>query len=188
MSLDGYIAGPDESGFDLLFKWYENGDVEIPSARPETQFRVSAASAEVVRAMLARTGVFVVGRRLFDVTDGWHGRHPYDKPIVVVTHQVPEQWRREHPDAPFTFADGLAPALDAAREIAGDLDIGVNGGTIATQCLDAGLLDEVWVDLVPVVLGAGVPFLKPETPFELDGPVAITPGDRVTHLRYKVRR
>ena len=52
--------------------------------------------------------MFVVGRRLFDLTDGWGGRHPFDKPIVVVTHSVPQHWVAAHPGAPFTFvADGL---------------------------------------------------------------------------------
>ena len=187
VSLDGYIAGPNESGFDLLFQWYGNGDVELPSTHPDLQFRVSETSARVMRVMLEQTGVFVVGRRLFDLTNGWGGIHPLDKPIVVVTHSVPEDWVRGHPDAPFTFVtDGLERALEVAQEIAGDKHVGANGGTIATQCLELGVLEEVWADVVPVVLGDGVPFLKPARPYSLEGPLSITEGNRVTHTRYKV--
>ena len=94
-----------------------------------------------------------------------------------------------HPDAPFTFVtDGVAAAVERAREIAGDKDVGVNGGTIATQCLELGLLDEITLDLVPVLLGGGVPYLDVKTaPVLLDGPT-ITEGSRVTHLHYVVRK
>jgi dihydrofolate reductase len=188
MSLDGYIAGPAESGFDLLFKWYGNGDVAVPTTHDDLTFNTSAVSAAHIRAHVEQTGVFVVGRRLFDITSGWGGNHPYGLPVVVVTHSVPDGWPRE--GAPFTFVtDGLEAAIDAAREIAGDKRIGVNGGTIASQCLDARLLDEVWIDLVPLVLGDGVPFLGglANAPVELEGPLSIAEGDRVTHLRYRVR-
>jgi len=65
MSLDGYIAGPDESGFDLLFQWYGNGDVEIPTASPNVPpMRLSAASAKLLREEWGNTGALVVGRHL----------------------------------------------------------------------------------------------------------------------------
>jgi dihydrofolate reductase len=189
MSLDGYIAGPQERGFDRLFAWYEEGDVEIPTRREDMTHRVTPASAEVVRMTMAETGVFVVGRRLFDITNGWNGMHPYGLPVVVMTHSVPDDWPHLA-DAPFTFVtDGLDHALDVAREIAGEKSIGVNAGTIASQCLDAGVLDEVWLSLVPVVLGGGAPFFTglANAPFDLEGPLSIAPSGRVTHLRYKVR-
>ena len=189
MSLDGYIAGPGESGFDRLFEWYEEGDVVIPTLKDDLTHRVTPASAEVVRTTMAETGVFVVGRRLFDITNGWNGMHPYGMPIVVVTHSVPEDWPY-HADAPFTFVtDGVERALDVAREIAGDKHVGVNAGTIASQCLDLRVLDEVWLSLVPVVLGGGAPFFTglANVPFSLEGPLSIAPSGRVTHLRYKVR-
>jgi dihydrofolate reductase len=108
---------------------------------------------------------------------------------VVVTHTVPEGWPRD--DAPFTFVtDGIESAIEQAKALAGDKVVGVNGGTIASQCLDAGLLDEVWVDLVPVLLGGGVRFFDQlqGAPFELEGPVSVVEGSDVTHLRYRVRR
>ena len=106
-------------------------------------------------------GAIVVGRTLFDFTDGWGGRHTMDAPVVVVTHEVPSDWVAAHPDAPFTFVtDGVAAAIDAAQGIAGDRVIAVAAGTIARQCLELGLLDEVAVDLVPVVMGGGKPVLR----------------------------
>jgi dihydrofolate reductase len=190
MSLDGYISGPEVTGFDRLFAWYEEGDVEIPTLKPEIPHRVSPASAEVVRMTMGQTGVFVVGRKLFDITNGWDGMHPYGLPIVVVTHNVPQDWVAAHPGAPFTFVtEGVERAVDVAREIAGDKYIGVNAGTIASQCLDLHLLDEVWLSLVPLVLGAGDPFFTglSNAPFDLEGPLSIAPSGRVTHLRYRVR-
>jgi dihydrofolate reductase len=189
MSLDGYISGPEVTGFDRLFAWYEEGDVEIPPPHGTQTVRVTPPSAEVIRMAMEETGVFVVGRRLFDITNGWNGMHPYGIPVVVMTHSVPEEWPY-HADAPFTFVtDGLEHALDVAREIAGDKAIGVNAGEIASQCLDARVLDEVWLSLVPVVLGAGTPFFAglENAPFDLEGPLSIAPSPRATHLRYRVR-
>jgi len=135
--------------------------------------------------------VFVVGRRLFDLTDGWGGRHPFDKPIVVVTHSVPERWIDAHPDAPYTLVtDGLPSAIERARAIAGDLNVSVTPGKLASHCLELGLLDEISIDLVPVLLGSGVRLVDElkAAPILLDGPDLLAEGSRVTHLRYQVRR
>jgi dihydrofolate reductase len=188
MSLDGYIAGPNETGFEHLFKWYGNGDIELPSTHPEIPLRLTAVSAEHFQHVIDMTGALVVGRKLFDLTNGWDGIHPMGKPVVVVTHSVPEGWPRD--DAPFTFVtDGIERAIEQAKELAGDKVVGVNGGTIASQCLDAGLLDEIWVDLVPVLLGGGTRFFDQlaRVPVELEGPVSVVEGTDVTHLRYRVR-
>ena len=144
-----------------------------------------------MRDVVDRIGVFVIGRRMFDLTDGWGGTHPFDKPVVVVTHAVPEDWIAAHPDAPFTFVtDGLASAIEQARAIAGDRNVGVTPGKIASQCLELGLLDEISIDLVPVLLGSGVPFFDQlkAAPILLDGPSLVVEGERVTHLRYTIRR
>jgi len=190
MSLDGYVSGPEVTGFDRLFAWYSEGEIEIPPRKSSLEHRLTPASAEVVRTIVAETGVFVVGRKLFDITNGWDGEHPYGMPIVVLTHTVPEDWVAAHPGAPTTFVtEGVERAIEVAREIAGDKNIGVNAGTIASQCLDLHLLDEVWLSLVPVVLGAGDPFFTGlgNAPFDLEGPLSIAPSGRVTHLRYRVR-
>ncbi|MQY05742.1 dihydrofolate reductase family protein [Actinomadura macrotermitis] len=186
MSLDGYIAGPDESGFDRLFAWYGNGDQVVETAHPELTWHMTKASAELLRRDIAALGAFVVGRRLFDLTGGWGGSHPFDRPVVVVSHSVPDGWPR--PDAPFTFVSDIGAAVARARELAGGRDVGVNGGTIARQCLAAGLLDEIWVALVPLLLGGGTPFFDhvANAPVDLDGPFEIVPDQGVTHLRYRV--
>src|SRR3954451_22775354 len=183
MSIDGYIAGPAESGFDLLFQWYGNGDVEIPTGHPDMTLRTSAASAEHLRKLNASLGALVVGRHLYDVTNGWGGRHPLDMTTVVLTHRPPTD--RPAADENFVFVtEGIEAAVATAREIAGDKEVGVNGGQIARQCLDAGLLDKVHVDLVPVLLGAGTPFFSElgTRPVQLDGPTKVVEGTGVTHL------
>ncbi|MEU6580487.1 dihydrofolate reductase family protein [Nocardia sp. NPDC046763] len=188
MSLDGYIAGPAETGFEHLFAWYQSGEVPIPSTHPEIPFTLTPEDAAYLRAWLDGVGVYIVGKRLFTLTDGWGGVHPADKPIVVVTHTVPEDWIARHPDAPFTFVTGgVKEAVDVARGIAGAKMVGVSGGNVARQCLEQGLLDEIWVDIVPVLLGGGVPLLGElsNAPVLLEDP-EIVAGTRVTHLRYRL--
>jgi dihydrofolate reductase len=188
MSLDGYIAGPEESGFDQLFQWYGNGTVEIPSASPDAPtIRISAASAELVRAEWENTGALLVGRYLYDMTNAWGGRHPMNVTTVVLTHQRPDD--RPADDENFVFVTGgIEAAVAKAKEIAGDRNVGVNGGQMARQCLEAGLLDEVGVELVPVVLGGGKTLFGElgTAPVRFEGPVAVVQGTGVTHLRYRV--
>jgi dihydrofolate reductase len=187
MSIDGYIAGPDESGFDLLFQWYNNGDVEIATGDPNMTFRTSAASARHLQELKEGLGALLVGRHLYDFVNGWGGRHPLDVTTVVLTHRLPDD--RPVEDENFVFVtEGIEAAVAKARELAGDKNVGVNGGQMARQCLDAGLLDEVHVDLVPVLLGGGTPFFSAlgSRPVRLDGPVSVVEGTGVTHIRYLV--
>jgi dihydrofolate reductase len=189
MSLDGYIAGPNESGFDLLFQWYGNGDVEIPTASPNVPpIRMSAASAELVKEEWGNIGALVVGRHLYDMTDAWGGRHPMDVTTVVLTHHPPQD--RPAADENFVFVvEGIEAAVAKAKEIAGDKIVGVASPDITRQCLDAGLLDGIRVSLVPVLLGSGVPWFAnlADAPVQLEGPT-VTEGDGVTHLNYRVKR
>jgi dihydrofolate reductase len=187
MSIDGYIAGPGESGFDLLFQWYGNGDVEIPTGNPDMTFRTSAASARHLKELLETTGALLVGRHLYDSMNAWGGRHPMDVTTVVLTHRLPQD--RPAEDENFVFVtEGIEAAVAKAREIAGDKNVGVNGGQMARQCLDAGLLDEVHVDLVPVLLGGGTPFFSElgTKPVQLEGPISVVEGTGVTHIAYAV--
>jgi dihydrofolate reductase len=187
MSIDGYIAGPDESGFDRLFQWYGNGDVELPSANPDVSFRLTETSAAVWRELLDTTGALVVGRHLFDITSGWGGRHPMDVPVVVLTHSVPDGWERESESFVFVTDGGIEAAVAKARELAGDKNVVVNGGQMAKQALQAGLVEEIGVDLVPVLLGGGTPFFdRLGGPVDLEGPISVVEGKAVTHLRYRV--
>ncbi|GAA2785883.1 dihydrofolate reductase family protein [Crossiella cryophila] len=189
MSLDGYVSGPEESGFDKLFQWYENGDVTIETRHPTLTFKLTETSAAHFRSMLDNTGALLVGRRLFDITDGWGGEHPLGVRTVVLTHKVPDGWEQdgEH----FVFVtEGIEAAVAKAREIAGEKLVGVSAGITGGQALDAGLVDEVWIDLVPVVLGAGVPFFASlaGAPVSLEGPISTEQGNAVTHLKYRVVR
>src|SRR5262245_46588488 len=129
VSLDGYIAGPNETGFDLLFEWFAGGDFEFVTTDPAVRFKLSEPDYRVLRDFNDGIGVYVAGRRSFDLTDGWDGTHPLGKPVVVVTHAVPDDWVAAHPDAPFTFVtDGVPAAVDRARAIAGDQNICVTSG------------------------------------------------------------
>jgi dihydrofolate reductase len=189
MSLDGYISGPDN--FELLFEWYRNGDVVVETAREDLTMTLSPPSAAYFRHVMETAGALVVGRTLFDITNGWEGRHPLDVPVFVVTHNPPTDWKPSEPNPPFTFVtEGVEAAIEQAAAVAGEKAVAVNGGTMASQALNAGLIDELWIDLVPLVLGSGTPFFTQLTtgPLSLEGPISIVDGTGVTHLRYRVRR
>jgi len=184
MSLDGFVAGPDDNPGEL-FDWYEAGDVSVRSANEHVKFEVDEASAEMLRE-LTDAGAIVSGRRLFDIAGGWDDSHPAGAPVVVVTHEPPADAAERWPKT--TFVNGVEAAIAKAREIAGDKNVGVNGGQMARQCLDAGLLDEVHVDLVPVLLGGGTPFFSElgTKPVQLEGPTSVVEGTGVTHIAYAV--
>ena len=186
MSLDGFVTDATDA-VGPLFDWYGNGDVEVRWPGMAMVSHTTAASADYLGEIIEGAGALVVGRRLFDYTNGWGGDHPLHVPVFVVTHSVPTDW--PHPDAPFTFVtDGLEAALEQAKAVAGDKTVGVAGPNIAQQCLNLGQLDEIRVDLVPVLLGSGIRFFDniAEAPVVLDDP-SIVVGRRVTHLRYQVR-
>ena len=191
MSLDGYVAKQDNS-IGRLFDWLQNGEVEIPTPARDFTVRLSPQSADHWRRWVSSLGALVCGRTLFDVTEGWQGRHSLDVPIVVVTHRLPDEWVDAHPDAPFTFVtDGVASAVAHAQALAGDRSVAVTGGTIARQCLELGLLDEVAIDLVPVVMGEGNrPFFGKlgADDVMLGDPTTCVQGERVTHLVFPVLR
>lgn len=191
MSLDGYVAKQDNT-IGRLFDWLQNGEVAIPTPARDFEVHLTPSSAEHWRRWVSSLGALVCGRTLFEVAEGWQGRHTLDVPIVVVTHQVPSDWVDAHPKAPFSFVtDGVQAAIARAQEIAGDRVVAVTGGTIATQCLDLGLLDEVAVDLVPVVMGEGNrPFFGrlSSDGVLLANPTICVQGDRVTHLVFPVQR
>src|SRR5262245_14933749 len=190
MSLDGFIAGPDDTGFDLLFKWYQGGDVEVPmpdSTAGVPPSHVAKPSADLLDKEIGGWGALIVGRHLYDLTNAWNGRHPLGVTTVVLTHKPPED--RPEADDNFVFVTGgIEDAVAKAREIAGDKDVAVNGGQMARQALEAGLLDEIGVDLVPVILGDGTPLLADykSRPVEFEGPTLVVQGNGVTHLRYRV--
>jgi dihydrofolate reductase len=188
MSLDGFIAFEDNS-IGHLFDWYEAGDVVIENAGDLPAFHLTQQSADYWREWLDRVGCLVVGRVLFDVTDGWHGRHPMDVPVVVLTHEPPTDWAYPGSED-FTFVTtGIEDAVATAQEIAGDKDVAVAAGVVAEQALRAGLLDQVEIDLAPVTLGHGKRYfadLDLET--VLGDPITVIPAAKVTHLLFPVLR
>ena len=188
MSLDGFIAGPaDDVG--PLFDWYNAGDVEFRTESPPWRIRLTEASARHWQEVTDRAGAIVCGRRLFDHTRGWAGTPPLGVPAFVVSHRPPPPDWPPRPDAPFTFVgSGVEEAVERAKAAAGEgRFVSVAGPNIAQQCLNAGLLDEVWIDLVPVFLGKGIRYFTDVAPGLLENPEVIE-GDRVTHLKYRVRR
>ena len=136
-------------------------------------------------------GAIVVGRTLFDVTDGWGGRHTMDAPVVVVTHEVPTDWVQAHPDAPFTFVtDGVAAAI-ARRAGHRRRQGGRGGGRHDRPAVPrARPARRGRVDLVPVVMGRGRPYFGEMgiTDVMLGDPTTCIQGDRVTHLVFPVQR
>jgi dihydrofolate reductase len=191
MSLDGYVAKQDNT-IGRLFDWLHNGEVAMPTPAGDFTLHLTPPSAQHMRRWVSSLGALVCGRTLFDVTHGWQGRHTLDVPVVVVTHRIPKDWVDTHPDAPFSFVtDGVAAAIARAQQLAGDAVVAVTGGTIARQCLDLGLLDEVAIDLVPVVMGAGNrPFFGELSTADvpLGNPTVCVQGDRVTHLVFPILR
>ena len=189
MSLDGYVADADD-GVEEVFDWYFSGDVEVPtsSAPSAMTFRVSAPSAEHLRGLTAEAGAILAGRRTFERADGWGGRHPWDVPAFVVTHQIPDGWPRPGSTVEFV-TDGIESAVARAKAAADPKSVLVHGAQTIQQILDAGLLDEIHVDLAAVLLGSGVRLFDnlANTPVVLGDP-AVVAGVGVTHLRYVVDR
>jgi dihydrofolate reductase len=150
--------------------------------------KVSQASYDHTRAYWDQIGVTICGRHVFDLTNGWDGEPPSGiDHVVVVTHRPPpEGW---DPEAPFDFVDGVEAAVARAQELSGDRLIEVAAGDVGGQVLAAGLVDEVRLDVVPVVLGSGKRFFgSVAAQHLLEDPDVVIRGNRVLHLRYRVRR
>ncbi len=193
MSLDGFIAGPNDGperplgeGGERLFEWYSGGDTEYEMPGTGMVFRISPQSVELLREVNERMGAFVTGRRTFGIANGWGGNPPLGVPTFVVTHSVPEEWVYE--GSPYTFVtDGVERAVELAKEVAGDRDVAVGAASIAQQCIRAGLLDEVHVNLAPVLLGGGVRLFEHlgTTPIDLES-TRVIEAPSVAHLTFRV--
>lgn len=191
-SLDGYVAD-EHDDVGPLHDWYFNGDHPIvdddhADVHGGSPFRVSAASAEYVRGLWSRQTVLVVGRHQFDLTNGWEGQPPASDHVVVVSHRPkPADW---HPEAPYHFAASVEEGIARAQELAGEGEIGVGAGEVGGQALSLGLIDQVAIDIVPVVFGGGKPYFGTlaDAHVMLESPDVVIQGDGVLHLRYPVRR
>jgi dihydrofolate reductase len=190
-SLDGYVAD-EHDGVGSMHDWYFNGDHPlVDDDHPEVHgapFQVSAASADYMRDMWSRQKVLVIGRRQFDLMNGWEGHPAAADHVVVVSHRPkPDGW---HPEAPFHFVTSVQEGLAKARELAGDGDVCVGAGDVGAQALSLGLVDHVAIDLVPVAFGRGKSYFGtlPDGHVTLGAPDVLVQGDGVLHLRYPVRR
>jgi dihydrofolate reductase len=187
MSLDGFIAGPNDD-VDPLHEWLyglkgfrEPHGMEGGTTDPDS---------EVIDEAMKRSGAVIVGRRMYELAEGWGDNPPFHKPVFVLTHREREPLVKEG-GTTFTFVtDGAASALAQARAVAGDRDISIGGGaTTVQQYLGAGLVDEMQIHVVPILLGAGIRLfeglgpdqVKLETSRVIDSPA-------VTHLRFRVLR
>jgi dihydrofolate reductase len=182
MSLDGFVTGPGEDveeplghGGERLHDWMFAGKTD--------------ADAEVVGEVYARTGAIIIGKRMFDVgVEPWGDPPPFGMPVFVLTH-APREPMPMKGGTTYNFVnDGLDAALRHATAAAGEKDVGIWGGAaVARQYLEAGLLDEFEIHLVPILLGGGVRLFEGAEPIELERTRTIeTPT--ATHLRFRVKR
>ncbi|MEU8610623.1 dihydrofolate reductase family protein [Actinoplanes sp. NPDC048791] len=186
VSVDGFIADLNDD-VGPLHDWYFNGDTAItPDDKTTNGFRVSRASAEYVRSTWAGIGTIIMGRHMFDLVNGWEGRPPAGDHVVVVSHRPkPDGW---HPEASYHFVDDVPAAVEKAKELAGDRNVAVSAGDAAGHIFAAGLVDEVAMDVVPVVFGSGKRFFGGiNAQHLLEDPHVVIQGERVLHLRFKVR-
>ncbi|MCL4267530.1 MAG: dihydrofolate reductase family protein [Anaerolineae bacterium] len=186
VSLDGFVALPnDEVG--PLFDWYASGDTEYPLPGTNMVFKVSRVCAALFDENWTKIGASVTGRHTFDVAHAWGGNPPGGGNHFVVTHHVPPEWVYE--GSPFTFVtDGIANAVGQAKNTAGtDKHIDVVGANIMQQCLKAGLLDEIHIDLIPLLLGEGIRLFDnlASEPAKLET-IRVIEDTGVTHLQFRV--
>jgi len=202
ISLDGFVAGPNQSaenpigeGGMRLHEW------AFKTASWRAQQGLSGgergADAEVVDEVVQGVGAYIMGRKMFGGGDGpwdetwtgWWGEDPpYHAPVFVLTHHPREPLSMQG-GTTFTFVTtGIESALEQARRAAGDGNIAIAGGASAVrQYLSAGLLDELYLHVVPVILGAGERLLEDVGDPRLE-PVKVVASPAVTHVKYRVGR
>jgi dihydrofolate reductase len=192
VSQDGFVAGPNDGpsnglgdGGEHLHDWIFSGNIEIKLAEGHLAMKVSPQSAALLKDEVANTGAMIFGRHTFDIVNGWEGNPPM-RPCLIVTHTVPTAWVK--PGLPFIFVtDGVESAIRQAQQIAGNKNVVIATASILQQALKAGLVDELYLEEVPLLLGGGVRLFdnlgaQPITLERLN--VVAAPG--VTHLRYRV--
>ena len=193
MSLDGYIAGPNARPGNPL----GDGGPRLHTWMFKTAtFRQRLAGGsggetgpddDRVRHTFERIGADVMGRRMFDEGEvGWPEEAPFGCPVFVLTNHPREPWVRKGGTTFYFVTDGIESALAQARDAAGDKDIRISGGAnVVQQYLAAGLVDELEIQLAPVLLGAGTRLfenLPSAAALRLEG------GAPVTHLEYRIAR
>ncbi|SDN66040.1 dihydrofolate reductase family protein [Alkalicoccus daliensis] len=191
MSLDGFIAGlndnqeqPLGAQAEALHHWMFSGDV--PS-RFNPFFQLSQTDRDLFDAAAEKTGAMIVGRRTYNIVNGWGGSHPFNNvPVFVVTHNKPENPPKGA--TPFYFiTDGVEEAVKQAKKAAGGRDVSVGTASIAQQCISQGLLDGLDLHIAPVILGKGIRLFEQlgEQPVALKSTEAIE-GTGVIHVKYEI--
>jgi dihydrofolate reductase len=181
MSLDGFIAGPQDS-VKPLHQWLFSGNT---ASKYNDFFKLSPKSAKLFDNFIRTIGAIVAGRRTYDFAGGWNGSHPFPNvPAFVVTSHIPKKVPKGW--TAFTFVqDGIKSAVRQAKKAAGKKNVYILGGaSIAQQCLNEGLLDKMTLHVVPVLLGEGIPLfnnLEKQKKLEQSG-VIEAPG--ITHLEF----
>jgi dihydrofolate reductase len=185
MSLDGYIAGPNDEpgnpggdGFMRLHEWF--------GAAPEGEAVQPSGSARQLIDEYQATGAVLVGRRTAEQVDHYGGDH-HGVPIFVVSHRPPGPSVANYPLVTYV-ADGIASAMAQAKAAAGDRNVLVHGAYTAQRALEAGVLDELQIHQIPVLLGAGrrlFDVLPSRVELEI---VRVIDTPQATHIRYRVRR
>jgi dihydrofolate reductase len=188
VSVDGFITGRDPGpgrglgDGGVLFDWYGGGDV--PS-EVFTGFRLSEPSRRVFDDLAGRIGAVVTGRNTYNDSEGFGGKGPHPTAVVfVVSHRPPPPIASDEQ----TFVTTIESGIDAAREAAGDRDVAVMGGGVATAALRSGLLDEVVLHQVPVLLGGGRRFFQDLPEHVGLSLVEAVPAPGVTHLHYRIEK
>jgi dihydrofolate reductase len=195
MSLDGFIA--PESVDDLMGQqWMELQQWVFPQRFFRENLNLGGGGEEgrdndILRETFTRTGASVMGKRMFDAGEhAWPEEAPFHTPVFVVTHTKRDPWERPGGTTFHFVNDGIEPALDHAREAAGDRDVRIaGGGATILGYVNAGLIDEFSVALSPVLFGAGVRLFDGVDASRVAlEPVRSEPSSRVTHLTYAVRK
>ncbi|MDQ3779564.1 MAG: dihydrofolate reductase family protein [Chloroflexota bacterium] len=193
MSLDGFIAGPNDSldlplgeGGDRLHQWLY--DLTSWRERHGLAGGETNTDAGILDEAFTNLGAVVLGRRMFDLAQGWGDNPPFHVPVFVLTHQAREPMVKDG-GTTFTFVtDGIESALDHAKAVAGDQDVSVAGGaTTVQQFIKAGLVDEIQIHLVPVLLGYGVRLFDHLSRERIElARTRVVESPSVTHLQYRV--
>ena len=190
MSLDGFVAGPNEGPDNGLGDGGERLHDRVLTGGSAGADGVPAHVTEGVNGQVARefmaTGAVVAGRRTFEWAGGWGGDHHDGVPIFIYSRRAPGIDIGAWPLV--TYVDDVATAMTRAREAAGDRDVLVHGAATAQLALAAGVLDELELHVVPILLGGGRRLLDHLAPAEFTRTRVLEGEGGVTHLRYRVRR
>ena len=192
MSLDGFVAGPNDGpelglgeGGERLHEWvFGLASWREPHGLAGGEV---GRDSEILQEAIERTGAVVLGKRMFENAKGWGDEPPFHVPVFVLTHEAREPLAKK--GTTFTFAtDGIESALEQAKEAAGDKDVSVAGGAnTIQQYLSAGLVDEMQIHVAPLMLGGGIRLFDNlnDAQIELEQ-TRVVESPAVTHLKFRV--